>query len=91
MGPGVTPPKKLRAPLPSYPEIARRTNRTATVVVSVLVDETGRVIESKVKNKAGLGFDESALRSARGAIYTPATKDGVKVKMWAELAVNFQP
>jgi protein TonB len=90
-GPGVVVPKLLRNPQPAYPEIARRTNRTATVVVSVLVDENGRVSETKIQNKVGMGFDEAASRAAKGAVYQPAQKDGVRVKMWWELAVNFKP
>jgi TonB family protein len=64
-------------------------NREATVTVRVLVDESGRVVEAEVPEKAGLGFDEAAIEAARGTGYAPATKNGVAGKMWTELKIVF--
>jgi protein TonB len=76
---------------PRYPEIARRTSRQATVVVPVLVDENGRVIDIRQpKQRAGFGFDEAAMDAARRATFRPATKNNVSVKMWMELSIAFK-
>jgi len=79
-----------RQPPLAYPPIARRMKKEATVTVSVLVDENGRAAEVKqVGAQAGLGMDEAAVDYARKCTYAPATKNGVKVKMWFDLRVAF--
>jgi protein TonB len=93
MGAGVTPPRVQNLMQPRYPAIARQTGRSATVSIRVLVDENGRPIDVQLKDskRAGLGFDEAALDSARRSSYTPATKNGVRVKMWLDLNIKFSP
>ncbi len=91
-GPGVQTPKLLRLPQPTYPAAARRLNKAATVDVRVLVDEKGKVLQTEPPSiRAGYGFDEAAVDVASRATYTPATKDGVRVKMWSVLRVAFKP
>jgi len=91
-GPGVAAPKLLAQLDPRYPPAAQRLNRAAQVHIKVLVDERGRVMDAEgLGTKAGFGFDEAALDAARRANFQPATKDGVKVKMWMTLQVNFNP
>ncbi len=90
-GPGVAKPQLISLPNPRYPEIAKRTNRQATVVVPILVDENGDVTQVKPPTqKAGFGFDEAAMEAARRASFRPASKGGVPVKMWMELSVQFR-
>jgi TonB family protein len=91
-GPGVQTPKLVRLPQPTYPAAARRLNKAATVDVRVLVDERGKVLETDPPAiRAGFGFDEAAVDVARRATYNPATKEGVRVKMWTVLRVAFKP
>jgi len=91
-GPGVSPPQLVSAPKPEYPPMARNLRVEGTVVVSILVDENGQVQEVRmaepIKQKAGL--NEAALAAARSAHYKPATKDGVRVKMWTRLRIPFK-
>jgi TonB family protein len=91
-GPGVTGPRLKRIPPARFPRIAQRMNRReATVHVLVLVDENGKVIDQKLKgDKVGFGFDEEALNVSSRATFEPATKEGVKVKMWVSLPIRFQ-
>ncbi len=90
-GPGVTAPKRVSLPEPRYPPAAQRLNRAAQVDIKVLVDEKGRVLDAELLGaKAGFGFDEAAMDAARRAVFQPATKDGVRVKMWTTVRVNFQ-
>jgi protein TonB len=71
--------------------MARRLNKTADVTVKVMVDETGKVIESELAGeRAGFGFDEAALQAAKSAVFEPATKNGVKVKMWSSFKISFR-
>lgn len=91
-GPGVVAPRPIRPPSPRYPPGPQRLGREASVTIRVLVDETGRAAEvQRVGPEVGLGFDEAALEAARAATWEPATKDGVRVKMWVQLAIRFEP
>ncbi|HUF79075.1 MAG TPA: TonB family protein, partial [Thermoanaerobaculia bacterium] len=72
-GPGVIQPRPTRREPPAFPPAAARLNREATVTVRVLVDETGKVIEAEIEGRrAGMGFDEEALKAARGSTFEPA-------------------
>src|SRR5205807_6857169 len=91
-GPGVVLPKITYRPETRYPPAARRMNRSAEVAVRALVDEKGRVERAeRVGAAVGMGFDEAALEVARLSAYNPATKDGVRVKMWISMKVTFVP
>lgn len=90
--PGAVAPKVKTLPEPRYPAPAQKLRRSAQVDIKVLVDERGRVLEAeRVGAKAGFGFDESALDAARRATFQPATKDGIRVKMWTTIRVAFKP
>ncbi len=90
MGAGVTPPKVARRASLRYPPLAQRMKKEATVVVRVLVDETGRVADVQpTGGSAGFGMDEAAREYARSCVFTPASKNGVPVRMWLELKVAF--
>jgi len=62
------------------------------VVVSVLVEENGKVEDAKVPEPIAqkVGINEAALSAARSAHYKPATKGGVRVKMWTRLRIPFK-
>jgi TonB family protein len=92
VGAGVVAPKLVSQPDPRYPPAAKRLNRAAQVDLKVLVDERGRVLDAELLGaKAGFGFDEAALDAARRAVFQPATKEGIRVKMWRTMRVNFKP
>jgi TonB family protein len=92
MGAGVVPPKSTHVPQARYPPAARRFNKSAEVIVRVLVDERGRVVQAEhVGTEVGFGFDESAIEAAREATFQPATKDAVRVKMWTTIKMAFKP
>ena len=91
-GPGVFSPELVSFSKPEYPPVARRMGVEGTVVVSVLVDENGRVEEAKLLTPIAqnVGINEAAIRAARGAHYRPALKGGVRVKMWTRLKIPFK-
>jgi TonB family protein len=72
--------------------MARRLGVEGDVVISVLVDETGNVIETRLIDGVPqrVGINESALEAAKNARYEPATKDGVRVKVWTTLRLPFR-
>jgi TonB family protein len=60
--------------------------------MKVLVDERGNVVQAELTGpRVGFGFDEAAVEAARRATFRPATKDGVRVKMWTMLRLTFRP
>jgi len=90
-GPGVAPPQLVSFPKPEYPPLARRLRVQGVVVVSVLVDENGQVQDARIVEPIPqkVGINEAALAAARSARYKPATKQGVRVKMWTRLRIPF--
>jgi TonB family protein len=91
LGPGVVKPQVAGMPDPRYPAAARRMNKAAQVDLKVLVDERGNVIQAEsLGGRVGFGFDEAAMEAARRSTFHPATKDGVRVKMWTMLRVTFR-
>jgi TonB family protein len=91
LGPGVVKPQVAGMPEPRYPAAARRMNRAAQVDLKVLVDERGNVLQAEsTGSKVGFGFDEAAMEAARRSTFHPATKDGVRVKMWTMMRVTFR-
>ena len=91
-GPGVKQPRLVRQPRVIYPPAAARLNREATVRVRVLVDENGKPAQiEQLSGEIGLGFDRAALQAAKTTKWTPPSKNGVPVKMWVELSIDFRP
>jgi protein TonB len=90
--PGVTRPVVVAQGQPRYPPLALQRGIEGTVVVSVLVDETGAVAEASVVRASprGLGFEDAATRYVRSRRYQPATKGGVPVRVRIEVAVEFR-
>lgn len=89
---GVTPPVPDKAPPLSYPPVALRQRVEGTVELNILVDERGVVTDAKIVSGAGgrIGLDEAAVDNAKRRKYRPATKDGVPVKVWIPLRVQFK-
>ena len=85
-------PSLVREPRPGYPPIAARQRIEATVMASVLVSETGEVLEVKIlKGEPRFGFNDAAIRAFRGARYSPAMKDGKRVRTWVPQMIHFKP
>ncbi len=62
-----------------YPEEARSRGIEGTVVLSVLVDETGRVRAVKVVSGPGGGLDQAAARAVERIRFRPAVRKGQPV------------
>ena len=92
-GPGVKLPRVKQAVIPPYPPTAERFKREAKVLVEVLVDENGRVVNVRTTHPdpSKLGFNEAAEKAARETTFEPATKDGVAVRIWFPLGFTFNP
>ncbi|HVR72045.1 MAG TPA: TonB family protein [Vicinamibacteria bacterium] len=90
--PGVIAPVLDRAFAATYPPVALRQRLEGIVELNVLVDERGSVTETLVITGAGgrSGLNEAAVESVRRRKYRPAIKDGVPVKVWLPVRVQFR-
>jgi TonB family protein len=89
---GLTPPRITRRATTTYPPIAVAQRIQGTVITSVLVSETGQVLEVRVIRgvAAPVGLNEAAVQTMRRSSFAPATKDGVRVKSWVTVPIEFK-
>jgi TonB family protein len=79
-GPDVTPPQKISGETAPYPEAARKLKLRGTVAVEMTVTEQGEPAELRVVESAGEILDGAVLAAVRDWRYSPAQKNGVKVR-----------
>ncbi len=76
---------------PIYPPDALRDNLGGTVGLELTIDESGLVLDARVVQSAGHGFDEAALRAVKGWTFEPAQQDGEAIRATIQLALPFTP
>jgi len=93
-GPGVVEPEMVSKPKVDYPAIARQQGVAGgRVVVLVLVDEDGKVAETRLQQGVASrsGINEAVIAAVKKATFRPATKNGIAVKMWRPVIVDVKP
>jgi TonB family protein len=88
--PGLTPAHITHQAAATYPPIARIQHVQGSVVVSVLVSETGQVMETRVVSGPQAVLNEAAQQSIRRSTFSAGEKDGVRVKSWTNVRVDFK-
>lgn len=74
-----------------YPEIARKAGVEGTVVINVLIDESGAVLRTEIlKSMGNNGCDGAAVEAIKSVEWKPATRDGKPVKAWITVSVVFR-
>jgi protein TonB len=73
---------------PRYTAALRKSG--GLVELRVLVDENGRVADVKAL-QGDRALVDSAIKAVRLWRYTPAVKQGVKVKVWLIVPIRFVP
>ncbi len=76
---------------PPYPARAARESVSGKAVVQLFVDSNGAIEKVTVERAApdGYGFGESAARAFRAARFSPAMKDGKRVRVQMRIEVSF--
>jgi protein TonB len=90
--PGVVAPVVESRPKLVYPPQALEQGWEARIGLKVLVDEAGEVADAQiVSDAAGTpGFAGAAVAYVKTWTFRPATKDGVPVKAWLRVDVDFR-
>jgi protein TonB len=83
-------PAFLKQARPEYPAHAKRLGKEGVVVLRLIIDHLGRLINAEVVRSAGAVFDEAALLAVRASQYKPAVKDGRARPSRATLQIKFQ-
>ncbi len=77
---------------PEYPPQSRRLGEQGAVVLQVLVDIDGRVIDSKLVKSSGFDrLDQAALEGVKTSYrFVPGTVDGKPQQMWHTITINWK-
>jgi TonB family protein len=88
---GLIPPRITRRGAVNYPAMARASRVQGTVITSVLVSETGEVLDVRIiRGVATGGLNEAAIQAMRRSAFAPAMKDGVRVRSSLTVPVEFK-
>lgn len=80
-----------RALVNSYPALLRDAGIGGSVLAWLLVDESGKVIKTRIKESSGrTELDAAALKVAESMEFTPAENEGKPVKVWITLPIVFK-
>jgi TonB family protein len=90
VGGGVSAPIPIYKIEPEYSEEARKAKFQGTVVLAIVIDETGVPRSFRVTRPLGLGLDEKAIEAVQKWRFKPAVKDGRPVAVQASVEVNFR-
>jgi TonB family protein len=90
IGGGVSAPVPIYQPEPEYSEEARKAKWQGSVLLSLIVDESGKAVNIKVAKSLGLGLDEKAIQAVEKWKFKPGMKDGKPVPVIASVEVNFR-
>jgi TonB family protein len=85
---GVLNGKAISKPQPAYPPLALAARAQGTVVVQILVDESGRVISASAVSGHPL-LQQAAVTAARQARFSPTLLSGQPVKVSGVITYNF--
>lgn len=85
----IVPPVIIAAPQPAYTEAARQGKVEGFVIVEMIIDAVGRVVEAKIRKGMPLGLSESAMETVKGWKFQPATRGGQPVAVFFVVSVAF--
>lgn len=89
VGGGVSAPAVIYKVDPEYSEEARDAKLSGAVMLSTIIDASGRARDIQVVKSLGMGLDEKAIEAVEQWKFKPGEKDGQPVKVRATIEVNF--
>jgi RNA polymerase sigma factor (sigma-70 family) len=85
-----SPPKALTRKSPAYPAELRDAGIEGSVVVSMVIDANGRVVEARVEKSTHQGFEFAALRAVQEWTFEPGRKGGRQVNTRVSQKLEFK-
>jgi protein TonB len=83
-------PGFIHQAMPVYPPLARRHGKEGRVVLTILIDQAGKVQKIDVTEPAGYGLTEAAIEAVKRSTFAPAYVNGKKVSSRAVLPIRFK-
>ncbi len=84
-------PRMTRPVKPTYPAMAMRQKIAATIVLTVLVSETGEVLDVRVlRGEPRFGLNDAAIRAMKATRFSSPMKDGKRVRTWFPQSIEFK-
>ena len=83
-------PRFLQRLDPAYPEAERASGREAKLMVEVVIDTRGRVLEATIVKSGGPHFDQAALDAVKKSLFVPGYIDGQAVVVRFQIPFRFQ-
>jgi len=78
-------------PPPEYPMIARKRGCQGNVVLEVLIDKQGKVIDLRVFSSSGYSIlDKTAKASVKKWLFEPGMRGVEKIEMWVKVPIRFE-
>jgi TonB family protein len=90
IGGEVSAPLLISKTEPEYSEEARKAKYSGSVLLTIVVDESGGPRDIRVVRALGLGLDEKAIEAVRGWRFRPGMKGGRAVAVQAQVEVSFR-
>jgi TonB family protein len=90
VGGGTSAPSLIFKVEPEYSEEARKAKLQGSVLLSLVVDGTGKPGRMQILRALGLGLEQKALEAVAQWRFRPGVKDGKPVTVQATVEVNFR-
>ena len=89
---GLVPARMIRRANVAYPPMARMQRVEGTVLVGALISETGAVMQTRIIKPINkpVGLNEAAEQIVRRSSFSAPMKDGVRVKAWTTVPIDFK-
>jgi periplasmic protein TonB len=85
-----TPPRPVKTKPPVYPHTMRNQGVSGVVVVSMVVDESGKVMACEVAKTSNDAFSTPALDAVRTWTFEPAKAGGKAVRAKVSVPLKFE-
>jgi len=82
-------PRFLHREIPEYPYLARKRKKQGRVILSVVIDASGRLAKADVMEASDEAFANASLEALKKSTFLPAERNGQPVTSRAVLPVRF--
>lgn len=86
---GVTKATVIHQEDPEFSDEARKAHFQGEVIVAIIVDANGRVVQPRLVKSIGMGLDEKAIEAALKWTFHPGTLNGKPVATRATISMTF--